>query len=334
VAAATLDPQERRPQLRRLVALAILLAFGAVTQALILSQQLASDPLAPLPTAWLTLPALVVLAWLLRDPRRYLPEALLLFAPLATVVIFWYSPRYRMPALPLLAMLSGYAAVVAFRDRAPVLVGSVAAAFLVSIGSGPWNRRIGFDAPATYSAQYEHTLGGALLELKRLPEAEVRFRAALAAGHAPAAAALADVLRREGRREEAIEMLRETVEKQPANAYAHKSLAVALAEAGSFPEAEREYRATIAIDPNDAEALSGLGNVLHSIGHDTDSIAMHRSAIERKPEYAGAHYNLGCVLFANKRIPEAEAEFREALRLDPGLAQAQWYLHQIRGGHP
>jgi tetratricopeptide (TPR) repeat protein len=250
------------------------------------------------------------------------------------VAIFWYSPRYRMPALPLLAVLTGYAAVAAFRERAPLLIGAVAAALAVSIGSGPLNRATDFDAPKTYTGQYEHALGGALLELNRLPEAEARFRAALAAGHAPAAAALADVLRREGRRAEALEMLREAVEKQPANAYAHKSLAVALAEAGSFPEAEREYRATIAIDPNDAEALSGLGNVLHSTGRDADSIAMHRSAIEKNPGYAGAHYNLGCVLFNDKRIPEAEAEFREALRLDPGLAQAQWYLHQIRGGHP
>mgnify|MGYP001454401499 CR=1 FL=1 len=49
MAAATLDPQERRPHRRRLVALAILLAVGALTQALILSQQLASDPLAVMP---------------------------------------------------------------------------------------------------------------------------------------------------------------------------------------------------------------------------------------------------------------------------------------------
>jgi tetratricopeptide (TPR) repeat protein len=293
--------------------------------------------LAPLPTAWLTLPGLVVLAWLLRDPRRYFPEALLLLAPLATVAIFWYSPRYRMPALPLLAMLTGWAAVRAFRapwDGATILIGAIVVAVAVSIGSGPWNRRTGFDAPSTYSAQYAYAMGGALLELNRLPEAEARFRAALAAGHAPAATALADVLRREGRRAEALEMLREAVERQPASAYAHRSLAVALAEAESFPEAEREYRATIAIDPNDWEALSGLGNVLHSTGRDEDSMAMHRSAIAKNPGYASAHYNLGCVLIAKKRIPEAEAEFREALRLDPGLAQAQWYLHQIRDGHP
>ncbi len=267
---------------------------------------------------------------MLRDPRRYFPEVLLLLAPLATVAIFWYSPRYRMPALPLLAVLTGWAVVRELRDRSVI----VAVALVVSIGSGFWNRRTGFDAPSTYAGQYEYSIGGALLEQNRWPEAEVRFRAALAAGHAPAAAALADVLRREGRRAEALAMFREAVEKQPASAYAHRGLAVALAEAGSFPEAEREYRATIAIDPNDAEALSGLGNVLHSRGRDEDSIAMQRSAIEKNPGYAGAHYNLGCVLFANKRIPEAEAEFREALRLDPGLAQAQRYLQQIRGGHP
>src|SRR5262249_49261211 len=62
--------------------------------------------LAPLPAAWLVLPAFAALAALMRDARRHLPEALLVLAPLATVAIFFYSPRYRQPALPLVAALA------------------------------------------------------------------------------------------------------------------------------------------------------------------------------------------------------------------------------------
>jgi len=285
--------------------------------------------LAPLPTAWLTLPALVVLAWLLRDPRKHFPEALLVLLPLATVAIFWYSPRYRIPAVPLLAALSGYA-LAAARSRG--LVVACGLAFVVAIGSGWLNRRTGFDAPVSYAGQYAHSVGGVLVEQGRLAEAEARFRDALAAGHAPSAAALADVFRREGRREDALAMLREAAQKQPASAYVHRSLAVALAEGGELDAAEQEFRATLAIDPNDWEALSGLGNVLGAKGRTDEAIATQRSALEKNPGYAAGHYNLGVLLFGLQRIDDAEHEFRETLRLAPRLAHARWYVAEILDG--
>jgi tetratricopeptide (TPR) repeat protein len=288
--------------------------------------------LAPLPVAWLVLPALAVLLALLREPRRYLPEALLVLAPLATVAVFWYSPRYRLPALPLVAALAAHALVEAASLRSTARTALVGAAFLVSAGSGWLNRRSGFDAAESLAGQYQHSIGAALIAEGRFPEAEDRFRAALRDGWAPAAPALADVLRREGRAAEALEMLRAEVERDPSAAYAHKSLAVALAETGAFPEAEREFRATLAIDPNDWEARSGLGNVLAKTGREDEAIEEQHAALARNPGYAVGHYNLGCLLLAQDRIPEAEAEFREALRLEPGLEPARVYLAQIRGG--
>lgn len=283
---------------------------------------------APLPTAWLTLPALLALGWLLRD-RRGFPEALLLLAPLVTVAVFWYSPRYRMPALPLIAMLAAQAFFRSPRERA-----RAGLVLLVSIATGAWNRYTGFDALSSYRGQYELAVGGVLLEQDRLPEAESRFRAAHAAGHPSALPALADVLRREGRREEAVELLRGAVAREPGSAYAHRSLAVALAEAGELPESEQEFRSAIAIDPNDWEALSGLGNVLHAGGREDEAIASHRASIAKNPAFAAGHYNLGVVLFSLRRFAEAEVEFREALRLDPRLLQAQAYLDKIRDGPP
>jgi tetratricopeptide (TPR) repeat protein len=266
---------------------------------------------------------------MLRDPRRSLPEALLLLAPLVTVAVFWYSPRYRLPALPLLAMLAAQAAFRSPRERA-----GAAVALLLSIGTGAWNRHAGFDALSSYRGQYELAVGGALVEQEKLSDAEARFRAARAAGDGSALSALADVLRREGRSDEALELLRSAIREQPGSAYAHRSLAVALAEARELPEAEREFRAAISIDPNDWEALSGLGNVLHAGGREDEAIAAHRSSIAVNPAFAAGHYNLGCVLFASRKYAEAEIEFRESLRLDPRLIQAQWYLDQIRNGRP
>jgi len=289
--------------------------------------------LAPLPTAWLTLPALFALVFLARHPRRNFPELLLVLAPLITVATFWYSPRYRMPAVPLLAALAG--SVLAslpslLKDpggRMRGVLGGVAV--LLSIRSSSWNESHGFDPAEGMRAQYPYLLGSVLVEQNRFVEAEPRFRAALAAGYAPAQAALADLYRREGRGSEALAALREAVSAQPSNPQAHRGLAVVLAEEKSFPEAEKEFRAAIALDPNDWESLTGLGNVLDATGRTEGAIAQHRAALDRNPSYAPAHYNLGCVLFKQRILGEAAREFRAALASDPNLAEARWYLAEI-----
>jgi hypothetical protein len=295
--------------------------------------------LAPFATPWLVLPGLIALVFLLRDPRRYLPEILLVLAPLATVLVFWYSPRYRIPAVPFLAALAGASivqvAAASPLGTRPLRVAAIALAWLLAVASGPWNARTGFDDEKPLRAQHDQLVGSVLVEQDRLEEAERRYRSALAGGYGPAAAALADVLRRLGRTGDALEMLADLVRREPGNAYAHRSLAVALAQTGKFAEAEREFRATIQIDPNDWEALSGLGNVCHATGRTDEAIAMHRAALAKNPSFAGAHYNLGFVLLGLGKIDEARAEMREALRLDPSLEPARRMLEAIdrqRGG--
>lgn len=277
--------------------------------------------LAPIESAWLVLPALLMLGFLLRDPRRSFPEALLVLVPLLTVVMFWYSPRYRIPAVPILAILAGLSITQIASARARFV--AIASAWILSIASGAWNARTGFDEKDPLRPQHDLLVGSALIERDRLEEAERRFRSALAGGNREAAPALADVLRRLGRSGDALEMLAEIVREQPRSAYAHRSHAVALAEAGRFAEAESEFRATIAIDPDDWEALSGLGNVLSATSRFEEAIAMYRSAIEKNPAYAEAYFNLGVVLREHGLIGDGGDELREALRLDPTL-ERKW----------
>jgi len=291
--------------------------------------------LAPLETAWIVFPALLVLGLMLRDPRRSFPEALLVLAPLLTVLVFWYSPRYRLPAVPILAVLAGGSLAQFFSpsDRGPRFARAVA--WGLAIASGTWNARTGFDERGPLRPQHELLVGSALVERDRLEEAERRFRSALAGGNREAAPALADVLRRLGRSRDALEMLAEIVREQPGSAYARKSYAVALAETGRHADAEREFRAAIALDPEDWEALSGLGNVLHATSRPDEAIAMHRAAIEKNPAYAEAHHNLGVVLVELGRVGEGEDELREALRLDPTLERSRRLLDErVRTDEP
>ena len=110
--------------------------------------------LAPLPVAWLALPALVA-AWLLlrRDPRRHAPVVLLLLLPFAICTVFWYSPRYRLPAVPAMCLVLGWAlpTLWAQRGRPLLLAGGLALALL----SGFINRAVGVDASGELLTEVE-----------------------------------------------------------------------------------------------------------------------------------------------------------------------------------
>ncbi|MEZ6018406.1 MAG: tetratricopeptide repeat protein [Planctomycetota bacterium] len=104
---------------------------------------------APLPVAWFTplgLAAALALAW--RRPRVYVPVALLVALPCVVCVVFWYSPRYRLPAVPGLALASAAAlGALARGGLRPSASASVLALAALGVCSGALNRWVGFDAP-------------------------------------------------------------------------------------------------------------------------------------------------------------------------------------------
>lgn len=101
--------------------------------------------LAPIPLAWLLPVALVALFGLVRTAgvRTATPWLLALLVPLTVCVVFWYTPRYRLPAtaalVPLVAVAIGR---MSSGGRQSVTLGIAVALGLVT---GPLNRAIGFD---------------------------------------------------------------------------------------------------------------------------------------------------------------------------------------------
>ncbi|MFO1012052.1 MAG: tetratricopeptide repeat protein [Planctomycetota bacterium] len=286
-----------------------------------------SERFAPLPAAWLAFPALVAAAFLLRDARRRGPELLLLLVPLATVVVFWYSPRYRLPAMPVACLL---VACAFFGPGGALRRVACGVALVAAMLAGPLNTALHFDDPESTRAQYEYHAGKALADEDRLAEAARRFRAAVRLGHAEANAALGDVLRRQGRPSDALELLRDNALRQPTSSFARRSLAVALAQAREFPAARAEFEAAIALDPNDWESLSGLGGVFYELGDLTKAAETLRKALRVRPEMDGAHYNLGVVLEAQNDLENAALEYAAALQLNPELARAAHKLAILR----
>jgi Flp pilus assembly protein TadD len=284
----------------------------------------------PMPLAWWTICALLTLAILLESSRRYLIEAVLVAAPFLTVTIFFYSPRYRFPVVPVVCVLGAYA-VVEIARRSGSRARSIALATSIALGVllGPLNRSLDFDGLDMHRASFQQLLGTTLASEGKLQEAALHYRRAHELGDSDAAASLGDVLRRLGRDNEALTVLRDATRERPGSAFAHRSLAVALAQRGDLEDAESEFRAALRLDPNDWESLSGIGNVHSNRGEFAQAIERYGEALRLNSSFASARFNLGGALMGAKRWADAEASFRAALALDPKLVQARAQLAEL-----
>ncbi len=286
---------------------------------------------APVPVAWCTLVALVALLALLRHGfSRCVPELTFVLVPFLVVCVFWYSPRYRLPAVPVMAVLAGAALVRLGEWRAsPARAAVVAAAVLASALSGTVNRWAGFDGPDAYRQQFTYSVGAAFLEEEDLPSASIWFARAEALGHPLASASLADVLRREGDEEGAIEAARAAVRARPDDPYVLRGLAVALATAERFDEAIPWFEKVLARDPNDRQAESGLGNCLLETDRADDAIAHYLRALEIDPEYWEARFYLALAYQDLGRNDDAERELAGTLLRRPAHIDARVRLARL-----
>ncbi|MEE8142679.1 MAG: tetratricopeptide repeat protein, partial [Planctomycetota bacterium] len=179
-----------------------------------------------------------------------------------------------------------------------------------------------------HEAVVVNSLGMALAEEQRLPEALKRFQAAieldgnfatayrnLAVTHVrmsdwPAANQAFEkaievasendeyrflygfALNLQGRQPEALEQFQEAVRLNPKNTGALEELAALLVEQRDPASAERALRQAIAVDPKRVSAHSQLGFLLGQLGNFQEAIQVYRSALELNPNLPEVHYNL------------------------------------------
>lgn len=166
-------------------------------------------------------------------------------------------------------------------------------------------------------------------------------------------------LARQGKTEDAITHLRETLRIKPGYADAHYTLGNSLVERGRLDEATQHYKEAVRIEPDFAEAHSNLANVLvmqgdlkaaiqhlrqalkvssagsqvHVIhfnlgnalvgqGDFKQATEHYQQAVKIKPDFAGAYHNLGRVMAAQGDLNGAIDYFRQAVRIQPEFAEA------------
>jgi tetratricopeptide (TPR) repeat protein len=133
---------------------------------------------------------------------------------------------------------------------------------------------------------------------------------------------LAEVLREEGRKDEAISQYQKALQIKPDYAEVHNNLGILLLQKGSADEAIDHFQKALQARPDYADACNNLGLLLLQKGSADEAIDQFQKALQIRPGYADACNNLGDALLQKGKLDEAITHLQKALQINPGYAKA------------
>ncbi|NXL94025.1 TMTC1 protein, partial [Alectura lathami] len=152
---------------------------------------------------------------------------------------------------------------------------------------------------------------------KDVVEAKDYYRRALQLNpqHNRALFNLGNLLKSQGKKEEAIILLRDSIKYGPEFADAYSSLASLLAEQERLKEAEEVYKAGIESCPESSDLHNNYGVFLVDTGAPERAVSHYRQAIRLSPAHHVAMVNLGRLHRSLGQNKEAEAWYKRALKV-------------------
>lgn len=116
--------------------------------------------------------------------------------------------------------------------------------------------------------------------------------------------------------EQAADILKQVIARQPDSAVAHSHLAIALVRVGRAKEALAFAQRAIELDPNYAFSYLVLGEANQAMNRFDEAIEAVKRAIQINPEYFDAYGVLGSLYGQTKRYEESLVAFNHALHLE------------------
>ncbi|NXV29278.1 TMTC1 protein, partial [Rissa tridactyla] len=152
---------------------------------------------------------------------------------------------------------------------------------------------------------------------KDVAEAKDYYRRALQLNpqHNRALFNLGNLLKSQGKKEEAVILLRDSIKYGPEFADAYSSLASLLAEQERLKEAEEVYKAGIENCPESSDLHNNYGVFLVDTGAPERAVSHYRQAIRLSPAHHVAMVNLGRLHRSLGQNKEAEAWYKRALKV-------------------
>ena len=136
---------------------------------------------------------------------------------------------------------------------------------------------------------------------------------------------LGSILMEAGQRDESIAQLREAVRLLPQSAEAHNALGEAFNTFGQGSSARPEFERAVQLDPRHAQAQSNLGEVLLQLGEAKAAVPHLEQAIRlfgSKPDAAYPRYLRAKIYTDERDAAKAASELERAVELRPDFAEA------------
>jgi Tfp pilus assembly protein PilF len=134
-----------------------------------------------------------------------------------------------------------------------------------------------------------------------------------------------------GRVNDALELLEETIEQEPDNAYLRNFRGQVLFFAGRYEEAVEALLGALELDPHLSDAHNNLGIVYDAMGRKNEAEKQYRLALADPayPTPEKVYSNLGVLYSSQGRDREAIDELRRAVEIDPKFYQAHFELASV-----
>jgi Flp pilus assembly protein TadD len=233
--------------------------------------------------------------------RRRIPAPLSLFVilyPLSIILVF-VSARYRVPMVPVLAVLAAAGAGALFK----VFQSQNQSKKLAAAG--------GLIGLVLFT-----TLPGPFAEEKINYKAELYF-------------GVACTQERMGRERDAILNYNQALKLKPDYAEAHNNLGNALANTGNYSQSLQHLAQALKINPDYAEAHYNIGVILVRMQRTGEALAHFRQAVALMSDFGKAHFNLGMALVQAGEDAEALSHLREAAVLMPESPEVHFSLGNL-----
>ena len=164
-------------------------------------------------------------------------------------------------------------------------------------------------------------MGLAHAEAKNYVEAEAYLAKAESAGieNTEARMARADIFAKQGRTQEAIDMLDKVIAAEPNNASAVFLRASMYDKAGRSADAMAGYKRTIELDANSSAAWYEIGVAAYNSGDYANALTAYQNVVRIDPANYAAQANLASTYRQLERYPEANASYKAA---EPGYTKS------------